>query len=77
MELERPPELLHHLLASCLVAVQLEAVVGEARCPQAFVHDLERCGLFAHEENRAPLGEELGDDVGDRLALARSRGAHP
>ena len=45
---------------------------GQAR---PLFHDVERRALFRDEEDALALREGVGDHVGDRLALARPRGA--
>ena len=62
-----------YLLPSGLVAVKLKAIVVKASCVQAFVHDFEGGRLLAHEQNRLPLGEQLGNHVRDGLTFPGSR----
>ncbi len=56
-------------------AMEVQAQVAEARAPKPFEHDVESGALLGDEQHRAAAGGQLGDQVGNGLALAGSRGA--
>ncbi len=72
---EGSAQLGHHLPLVGLVAVELEAVVVEVPGLEAAVDHLEGGHLLADEEDALAVGYELGDHVGDGLALPRAGGA--
>src|SRR5262249_21487712 len=58
-----------------LVAMQLQAEITQPALVEPALDHLQRRRLFADEEDRFVCCQELGDDVGNRLALARAGGA--
>ena len=60
-------------LAAGLVAVQIQAETGEPHPLEALVDHLECGTLLADEQHTLALAQGLGDDVDDRLTLARPR----
>ena len=70
---ERPPELGSDLLAGGLVAVQLQHELIELGLGESLVNDIEGSRLLRNEEHSASGSDQFGDDVRDRLALARAR----
>ena len=68
-------ELLEDALLVGLVRVQLEAGGPEPQPAQPPVHHVERGHLLRDEQDALPLGDDVSDQVGDRLGLARPRRA--
>jgi len=65
-------ELAHDVGLVGLVGVQFQAERGQPDGPQAPEDDLQGRALLRDEEDRAPVGQRVGDQVGDRLGLAGS-----
>ena len=59
-----------HVLFVGLVAMQLQTELLQSRLLEFFVHDVQSRQLFGDEQDLLAVAETLGEDVGDRLALA-------
>ena len=71
-EVEAAAQLVDDVLLVRLVAVALQAEVPQPVPVEPPLDHLQRRRLLADEEDGLTPGEGLGDDVGDRLALARA-----
>ena len=74
-EAERCSELRENVLLVRFVAMENKAEISQANAFEASVYDVQRCHFFTNKENFLAVGKRLGDDVGDGLALSRSRRA--
>ena len=72
--LPRIAQLVEHIQFACLVRVELECELTEAYILQAPVNDLQRGGLFGHEQDGLALAEEMSNEICDGLALAGAWG---
>ena len=70
-----PLELLEDIGLAGLAGMQLQAELAQADLAQAAMHHVQRRRLLRHEQHPASLGQTLRDEIGNRLALARTRRA--
>ena len=60
-------------LLAGIVAVTVQREVAQVPLVESLFHDLQRGGFLAHKQDRLPISQALGNDVGNRLTLACSR----
>lgn len=50
--------------------MQFQHRIAKTMTLQPAMHHIKRCGFLGHEQHGAAPAKLIGDDIGDRLALA-------